>query len=670
MDSLKKIKISNKVFGGFGIVLCLLILIAVVGFRSLNSAKFDFGEYRSLARQTNQAGRIQANMLMTRMFAKNFMLSPSEKNISGVHKRAKETLSLIPEARKISTDPKFTKILDNVEKELKSYIVSFTKVTEQQKHRSDIVNDTLNVVGPQMEKELSAIMQSAFKDGDAEAAFRAGNTLRNLLLARLYVVKYLIQNDEPSHTRVLQEFAAMDKNAKQLNANLQNPERQRLAIEAEKQSKIYAAAFEDVHKTIVERNAIITLELDRIGPVVASEIEKLKLHIKSMQDELGPNAEQDIKSAVLLTIIVSLAALTIGILAAWLIGNGISNPIKSMTSAMDKLANGDKQSEIPGQDHQDEIGQMAGAVQIFKDNMIKADQLANEQAKGREDREKRAEILHDLTSNFDNDVAGILSLVTSATTELESSAQTMATTAKETSNISTSASTASEQASANVQTVAAAAEELSSSIDEISRQVAQSTQISSTAVSEVEGANDQVQGLAQASVKIGEVVALITDIADQTNLLALNATIEAARAGDAGKGFAVVASEVKNLANQTARATEEISSQISGIQNATQDAVQSIGSIGAIINQMNEISSAIAAAVEEQGAATGEIARNVDEAATGTAEVSSNISSVNQAAGETGQGAVSVGESAKDLVVQNNNLKAVIDKFLEGVRTA
>ena len=210
---------------------------------------------------------------------------------------------------------------------------------------------------------------------------------------------------------------------------------------------------------------------------------------------------------------------------------------------------------------------------------------------------------------------------------------------------------------------------MSSSISEISRQVAQSTQIASTAVTEVDGANEKVQGLADAANKIGEVVALITDIADQTNLLALNATIEAARAGEAGKGFAVVASEVKNLANQTAKATEEISSQIGGIQAATDDAVTAIGSIGGTIAQMNEIASTIAAAVEEQGAATQEIARNVEQAAGGTNEVSSNIATVNSAADETGNSAQHMLEAAGDLSEQAKILRAEVDAFLTNIRS-
>ena len=273
-----------------------------------------------------------------------------------------------------------------------------------------------------------------------------------------------------------------------------------------------------------------------------------------------------------------------------------------------------------------------------------------------------------VADDFETNMKQVVDTVASAATELQSTAQGMESTAQATSQQATTVASAAEEASTNVQTVASAAEELSSSISEISRQVAQSTQIAGAAVVEVDGANEKVQGLATAAQKIGEVVALITDIADQTNLLALNATIEAARAGEAGKGFAVVASEVKNLANQTAKATEEISAQIGGIQSATQDAVTVIGSIGGTINKMNEITSTIAAAVEEQGAATQEIARNVEQASSGTTEVTTNIVQVTQEANETGHSAHDVLGAAGELSKQAEVLGTEMDKFVVEMR--
>jgi methyl-accepting chemotaxis protein len=367
------------------------------------------------------------------------------------------------------------------------------------------------------------------------------------------------------------------------------------------------------------------------------------------------------------------AVVTVLALIGWsvvFVARNVSNPIGEITGTMTELANGNKQVRIPFTGRTDEIGAMAEAVEVFKDNMIKADDLAAAQDAERKAKEQRAEKISQRTANFDNVIKLVLNTVSSASSQMETSAQTMQAAAEETNVQSTAVAAASEQASTNVQTVAAATEELSSSIQEISRQVAESTRVVGQAVQEATKTKELVRGLDQAAGKIGEVVKLITDIAEQTNLLALNATIEAARAGEAGKGFAVVASEVKNLATQTAKATEEIGGQIDGIQNATKSSVAAIERIFETIEKVNGISTTIASAVEEQGAATKEIARNVEQAASGTKEVSTNITGVTQAAGETGQVSIQVLEAAKELAKQSTTLRSEVDTFLLDIKAA
>ena len=357
-----------------------------------------------------------------------------------------------------------------------------------------------------------------------------------------------------------------------------------------------------------------------------------------------------------------------GVLLFFII-RGITHPIASMTEVMGELSKGNKTVEVEGAERGDEIGHMAQAVQVFKDNAIEMERMEAEQeeAKKRAEEERRQGML-DMADNFEASVKGVVDMVASASTEMESTAKAMTAAADNASGRAATVASASEQASVNVQTVASASEELAASVQEIATQVSTSADVAKEAVNAAESATSQVQGLVEASQKIGEVVDLINDIASQTNLLALNATIEAARAGDAGKGFAVVASEVKNLATQTAKATEEIAAQINGIQGATGEAVEAIEGITKTIGQVSEISGSIAAAVEEQGAATGEISRNAQEAASGTQQVNSNIGEVNQSVTETGQSSGEVLTAAQDMSRNSETLRGEVDKFLAEVR--
>ena len=349
----------------------------------------------------------------------------------------------------------------------------------------------------------------------------------------------------------------------------------------------------------------------------------------------------------------------------------ISQPVRRITLVMGELATGNTGIEIPGANRRDEIGEMAAAVEVFRQNMIETERLRGEQ----EEAERRAKVekqaaMAALADKFDASVGEVVNEVSAAVSQVQKTAQSMSSTADQTSKKATAVAAATEQAASNVQTVASATEELNSSINEISRRVAEASNIGQRAVSEADETNDTVRSLAEAAQKIGDVVKLISDIASQTNLLALNATIEAARAGEAGKGFAVVASEVKSLANQTAQATDEISNQISSMQDVTNETVRAIAGIGKTITEVNEIAGSIAAAVEEQEAATQEIARNVNEAARGTQGVSSNISGVQEAASESGHSAQEVVEAARKMSEHSEGLRKEVMNFLKEIRAA
>ncbi len=493
------------------------------------------------------------------------------------------------------------------------------------------------------------------------------------------------------------------------------------------------------HKSFAELAAIrvpLVADTKNLSKLFAEVTPKLKTMAADSEEDsklaaAGVAAVQRESSTIIYSTVAGIAVLVL--LLSFLIGRAISGALGKMNFAMTELANGNNDVDIPCVGCSNEIGQMADAVEVFKENAIeriglekdaeeqrqlqkqreederKADEKRREEELERERREREAEAAREakeheeeeqrlaaeretehqkaeeqaerarvekeradkisaLTATFDSSVSRVLSTVSDAVQNMGLTSQALNSTAESTSEHATSVSAAAEQASANVQTVAAAAEELSKSITEISSQVSQSATISSKAVDEARKTNDQVKGLAEAATKIGEVVELINDIASQTNLLALNATIEAARAGEAGKGFAVVASEVGNLANQTAKATEEISTQISGIQSATNESVDAIQDITSIIGEIHEIGSSISAAVEEQGAATQEIARNVEQAATGTQDVTVNIVDVSNGANETGQAADQMSASVSTLSSEADQLRSEVETFLSGIK--
>ncbi|TNC09689.1 HAMP domain-containing protein [Methylobacterium terricola] len=347
------------------------------------------------------------------------------------------------------------------------------------------------------------------------------------------------------------------------------------------------------------------------------------------------------------------------------------NPIQVITRTLSRISNGDMNAEIAYRERRDEIGRMSAAIQIFKDQMIRNAMLEREAQDHRAAAAaERKNVMIRLADTFEQAVGGIVGMVSSAATELQATAQQMTATAQETASQSTAVAAAADQAASNVNTVAAAAEELGASVQEIGRQVDGSARLAKAAVIEAGETAHQVRALTEATARIGDVVGLISSIAAQTNLLALNATIEAARAGAAGRGFAVVAAEVKELAGQTAKATEEITSQIAAIQASTGQAAGAIGKITVRIEEISGVATSIAAAVEQQGAATQEIVRNVAQASTGTTEVTGNIAGVAQASEETGAAACQVLSAASELSRQSEQLGVEVDRFLATVRAA
>ncbi len=470
----------------------------------------------------------------------------------------------------------------------------------------------------------------------------------------------------------------------------------------QKELEAYAASsIEVIEMTEVDGSTavIMMVSADENFASLYKTIETITMTWQDEGDIAFLTASENSISAVIQFLVIGGVAFLVAGAVTFLVVRTIRGPVQALTRVMAVLSEGDLTANVPSQDQKDEIGEMARAVQVFKDNGVEqkrlekeaaghAQQQAEQEKRAREAeekrlneerqreaaenqaREERASRITALINSFESRVSEVLSTVAQATRELQGTASSMAETAGQSRELSEGVATASGDASRNVQTVASAAEELTSSINEISRQVQQANDVSEKAVAEAANSTQSVSALADTAKKISEVVSMISDIAGQTNLLALNATIEAARAGDAGKGFAVVASEVKSLATQTAKATEEIATQITDMQNATETAVSAIGNIDTVISSIRESTVGISSAIEEQSAATNEISRNVQEASSGTSEVSGKIGTVSEKATETGAAAEQVQSASARLDDLSRQLKSDIEQFLAEVSAA
>jgi methyl-accepting chemotaxis protein len=506
---------------------------------------------------------------------------------------------------------------------------------------------------------------------------------------RAGVITYRNVIREHMLSETLEEKLAMEKTlATVIEANtkfratyepmITSPEERALYAEWSKLWDRYKAGTEEVMalsrkavgKIPTEAHELNTKTVNKIGLEADAVLTKdIELNNKGA-DKAAQDAADSYASALMMLATILAAAVILGVgISAYLVRD-VSSGIASIVTPMQALGKGDLSAEVPHQGEKTEIGAMADTLQVFKQALIAkkaADQAAAADAEAKIERGRRVD---GITRNFESVIGEIVQTVSSASTQLEASAGTLSATAERSQTLTSSVASASGEASANVQSVASATEELSSSVTEIGRQVQESARMATDAVGQARVTNDRVSQLSKAASRIGDVVELINTVAGQTNLLALNATIEAARAGEAGRGFAVVASEVKALAEQTAKATGEISQQITGIQGATQESVNAIKEISGTIERLAEISSAIAAAVEEQGAATQEISRNVQQAARGTQQVSSNISDVQRGASETGAASSQVLSAAQSLSGDSNRLKLEVGRFLDSVRAA
>jgi methyl-accepting chemotaxis protein len=665
------LKIGLRMAFSVGFVMALLIIVSLVGWFGLKSTSGQFARFGKLSENTVLMTNLDADMMAMAWHAGEYVLNFNEKTLA----KAMEAIGRADKTRKDATDTLAgsdqAKTMAEINKAMVSYQEGFDKISDIVQKIIKLAHGTMDPAGDAVDKALAQIFTESVAANDFQAALWAANARADFSRAQKFAGDYLNQSTIGAVGEVSKNLQNFDSDIEKLQAVLTKPEHIALVATAEGKASEFGRAFTTASTVRGISNRLIHTQLSPALERIGDLSKQIKTALQQRQVELQAQVATTNDKMQRTVAITSAIAFLIGGLLALIVGRSITRPIVTMTRSMETLAQGDKTVTIPAMQRGDEVGAMARTLQVFKENMLRADQLAAEQDEIRERAAAEQRMAMDKMANeFETSVKGVVETVSSASVELQSSAQAMSATAEQTSMQSNTVAAASERATSNVQTVAAAAEQLSASISEIGRQVSQATAIAGKAVQEAAHTNESVRGLADAAQAIGDVVKLISDIAGQTNLLALNATIEAARAGDAGRGFAVVASEVKNLASQTATATEEIAAKINEIQMATTQSVTAIQGIGSVIGEISHISTTIAAAIDQQTAATQEIARNVQEASEGTSEVLSNIAGVTQAAGETGRAAEQVLAAAGGLGRQSDILRSQVEQFISTIRAA
>ncbi|NEW87498.1 MULTISPECIES: HAMP domain-containing methyl-accepting chemotaxis protein [Rhodopseudomonas] len=665
-------KIGFKIAIGFAAVQVLMAVLAILNYTNFGKLGDAFSSFDQRVGVVDAVRNVEQNFTNFRRTVREYSLTGEDTLIAEAGKRRAELQDNIQQAMQLVRDPGRRAAMVELGSKFASYVAQFDELTKLRQDQNRLSATVLGPVGQRIVGQLEQLQSATMSgDGNSDQALLVGQAMKQFLLLRLSASKvlgiHLEKAAQAGAEKALADFRTVLSTMKTVLATA--AERKQLAaIEAD--LAIYADGYQQSVRDVVGIDATIAA-MTKVAQSLALDAATIKQSGVAEQKQIGHQTAALIGETQTQILLITLGAMAIGFVLAWLIGRAVSGPIVAMSGVMKELAAGNTDVEIVGSGRLDEIGLMACTVEVFRNNSLECDRLKAEQeeAERRVAAEHKAEMQR-LADHFEGAVGEIIETVTSAATELEASAGTLTSTAEHSQELATSVAAASEQASSNVQSVASATEQMTSSITEISRQVQESARIAGDAVDQARKTNDRIGQLADAANRIGAVVELINTIAGQTNLLALNATIEAARAGDAGRGFAVVAQEVKALAEQTGKATGEISQQIGSMQSATQESVGAIREIGGTIERMSEIASTIASAVEEQGAATQEISRNVQQAARGTQDVSAHVVDVQRGATETGTASAQVHSAAQLLSRDSNRLKDEVTRFVETVRAA
>lgn len=653
------LRFRAKIILGFAVVLALSMIslsVAYVGFERVSEG---VASYRNSVSEADFARDIDRELVSYRFAARYFVATGKDDDARAALESEASLKNAIDRSMKDAT-PDRQQSLDRLAMEFMKFAATFSTILKVKQENAEVVRSQLLRNSNSLKSKLDAL-------GASDTELRASDYQFQTVSAA--ASNFVVTSDQTLATGALNRLKIVEGSL----ATSYPTDKKVAATVAE--AKASLVAYREALEKLVQNARLVDQlvgEMNASAGEILQGAAEFKASLLSEQQRLDLQSREVIGQTEWLIVLLAAGGTLLGAIFAVLLGTGISRPMISMCKAMRELASGNFDIVLPGLGRKDELGEMADAVEQFKVQTIaKAERdAAMGEAQSREQAASRRAELIRFADSFEAAVGSIVANVSTSAIQLEAAAATLTRTAETTKSLSSQVAGVSEQASSDMQSVATATEELSASVEEIGRQVRDSSRIAQAAVAQARETDGRIGKLSRAAQQIGEVVKLITAIAEQTNLLALNATIEAARAGEAGRGFAVVASEVKSLASQTAKATDEISAHIAGMQGATAESVGAIKEIGATIGQISTIAASIESAVEQQGAATQEIARNVQNVTQGTQTAAVDVSQVNRGAAETGVASEEVLNSAKTLSSESARLSAELDRFMANIRAA
>jgi methyl-accepting chemotaxis protein len=654
---------------GFAVVLAISAVSMGIAYLGFDRVSNGVASYRNSVSEADLARNIDRELISYRGLARYFVVTGKEDDGKAALAAEASLRDVIDRAMKGTTSPVRREQVSRLDQEFRAFSKIFAEILRVKQESALIVQNQLTRSGTSLRYKLDDLPSNA-ADSELQAIqFGAKKVADQFQSVTALANTFVVNSDKTVATSAMARLKFVENSLGAISST-----QVRIQQDLKEVSELLGAYRQALGKLIENAKSIDELigKMTESAAAIVQASDAMKADLLSDQQRLEAQSDATIRATERLVVMLAVGGFLLGGVLAVLLGKGISRPMTTMCKAMRELANGNFDVVLPGLGRKDELGEMAGAVEEFKLQAIakaERDAAAQDAQNKASSAARRAELVR-FADEFETAVGAIVSNVSASAVQLESAAGILTRTAETTQSLSSQVAGASEETSSNMQSVASATEELSASVDEIGKRVRESSRIAEAAVHQAEQTDGRIGKLSRAAQQIGDVVKLITAIAEQTNLLALNATIEAARAGEAGRGFAVVASEVKSLASQTAKATDEISSHISGMQGATQESVAAIKEIGGTIGQISDIASSIASAVEHQSAATQEIARSVQNVAQGTNEAAANILEVNRGATKTGSASEEVLNSARTLSSESTRLRAELDRFMANIRAA